>query len=228
MNSRNVKGHKQTGGTCWFHAAINGLLYSPVALKVLKNRLRFVSRGERLTNIGGRSIFSPNSASVCPSKKASDAFFWDYIRERLNGGRRRMNVSNRNVIMSSGLRKNSNVRGGNFMDMYILYRKLFPGDSKVSFIGPATPVFVFKHGKRFDRVVIHRGAEYTLSHAYITMTGPRSVHIVTGFIDKNGTPKIYDSATDKFYIFDWDLPFTQFGKYTNDIHKVAVYVRRNF
>lgn len=223
-NSPLPRRHKQKGGTCWFHAAINGLLMSPIARRVLKNRLRFVNRGERLTNVGGRSIFSP---FACPSKQASDALFWDYIRERLKGGRRRMNVSNRNVVVSSGLRK-SNVRGGNFVDMYNLYKKLFPGESKVSFIGSGTPLFVFKHGKRFDRVIIHRGIEYTLSHAYITMTGSKSTHIISGFIDARGTPKIYDSASDTFYTLDWDVPFTQFGKYTNDIHKVAVYVRRDF
>jgi hypothetical protein len=208
---------------------------SPIARRVLKNRLRFVNRGLRITNVGGRSIFSPY---VCPSKKASDDFFWDYIRQRLEGGRRRMNVSNRNVILSSGIRKigtpsplnrtvRNTVRGGNFTDMYNLYKKLFPGDYKVSFIGAGTPMFVFKHGKRFERVVIHHGVEYILSHAYITMTGSKSVHIIAGFIDSRGKSKIYDSASDKFYTFDWDVPFTQFGKYTSGIHKVAVYVMRD-
>ena len=217
--NREVKRHKQKGGTCWFHAIINGLLMSPIARKVLIHKLKFVSHGERLTNIQGRSIFG----NSCPTKQARSALFWDYIRERLRGGRVPMNVQNRNIIISSGLRNNS-VRGGKFMDMYALYKKLFPGDYKISFIGPQTPTFVFKHGKTFDRTVIHRGVKYVLSHSYITLTGPNSVHIVAGFI-KNGMPMIYNSAKNSFHALNWDLPFDKFGKYTKDVHKVAVYVK---
>ena len=220
--NREVKRQKQKGGTCWFHGIINGLLMSPIARKVLVDRLRFVSHGERLTNIQGRSIFG----NSCPAKTARSAIFWDYIRERLRGGRVPMNVQNRNIIISSGLRNNS-VKGGRFSDMYRLYDKLFPGDSKISFIGPKTPTFVFKHGKTFDRVVIHRGATYVLSHAYITLLGPSSGHIVSGFIDKKGIPIIYNSARNSFHFVDWDLPFDKFGKYNKSVHKVAVYVKNN-
>lgn len=220
--NREVKRHKQKGGTCWFHAIINGLLMSPIARKVVLNKLRFVSHGERLTNIQGKSIFSPSSS--CPTKTARSALFWDYIRERLRGGRIPMNTQNRDVIISSGLRNNS-VRGGKFIDMYALYKKLFPGDYKISFIGKETPTFVFKHGKTFDRVVIHHDKKYVLSHSYITLTGPESVHIVAGFINKNGIPIMYNSARNSFHPLNWDLPFNKFGKYTKDVHKVAVYVK---
>ena len=219
MNSE-VKRHKQKGGTCWFHGIVNGLLMSPIARKILIHRLKFVSHGERLTNIKGKSIFSQ---IACPAKHARSAVFWDYIRERLRGGRVPMNVQNRNIILSSGLRNNS-VKGGSFTDMYNLYKKLFPGDYKISFIGKETPTFVFKHGKKFDRVIIHHDVKYILSHAYITLIGPTSAHIVAGFI-KHGVPMIYNSAKNSFHALNWDLPFDKFGKYTKDVHKVAVYVK---
>jgi len=218
----NVKRHRQTGGTCWFHAAINGLLMSPIARKIVKERLRFINRGERFSNIGGQSIFMDQ----CPSSTITrDSLFWDYIRKRLEGGRGTIKTNNSAIIKSSGLRRNTNVRGGNFTDMYNLYKKLFPGDYKVSFIGNSTPSFVFKTGNKFKPIETHHGHSYILSHSYITMTGPASIHIVAGFIDRSGSHKIYDSASDKFYTFDWTRQFSQFGKYTEGIHKVAVYVR---
>lgn len=210
--NREVKGHKQKGGTCWFHAIINGLLMSPLARKVLMNKLRYISHGERLTNIQGRSIFNNSS---CPSiKHAKISLFWDYIRNRLRGGRVPItNINNRNIILSTGLRNNT-VRGGRFTDMYALYKKLFPGDYKISFIGSGTPTFVFKIGQKFDRFVFHHGSVYALSHSYITA----SHHIVAGFINKNGVPKIYNSAKNSYYSMNWDLP-------TKDAHKVGVYVK---
>lgn len=211
--NREVKGHKQKGGTCWFHAIINGLLMSPLARKVLIDKLRFVSHGERLTNIGGRSIFN-NSSSV---KRTKQSVFWDYIRNRLRGGRVPVtNIRNRNIIMSIGLRNNS-VCGGRFTDMYALYKKLFPGDYKISFIGSSTPTFVFKIGKKFDRFVFHHGSVYALSHSYIRIAR----HIVAGFINKNGNTKIYDSARNMYRNSNWDDDKDS----TPDTHKVAVYIK---
>lgn len=214
--NREVKGHRQKGGTCWFHAIINGLLMSPLARKVLMNKLRYINHGERLTNIQGKSIFNNSS---CPSiKHAKISLFWDYIRNRLRGGRVPVtNINNRNIILSTGLRNNS-VRGGKFIDMYALYKKIFPGDYKISFIGSNTPTFVFKIGQKFERFVFHHGSVYALSHSYLTIPGRVSKHIVSGFINKNGNPRVYDSATNSYYPMNWDLP-------TKDVHKVGVYVK---
>jgi transcriptional regulator of met regulon len=192
MNSHSpiVSGYKQKGGTCWFHGALNGLLMSPIARQILKKKIA--------------------------SYKHS--VFWNFVRQRLEG-RGDIQISNENVIRSIGLRKrNSCVRGGNFMDMYKLYEKLFPGDYKVSFTRPGTPTFVFKHGTKFDRVVEHKGVTYVLSHVYITLN---KRHIVAGFINKNGNPKLYDSAKNVVKNYRWDEPS---GK-NEDVHKVAVYVK---
>lgn len=218
--NREIKGHKQKGGTCWFHAIINGLLMSPLARKVILDRLRFINHGERFTDIKGKSIFD-NPA--CPSvKHAKISIFWDYIRNRLRGGRVPItDIKNKNIIFSTGLRKNnSSIKGGSFTDMYTLYGKLFPGDYKISFVKSNTPTFVFKLGDKFERVVVHHGAVYALSHCYITVQGKTTTHGVAGFINKNGNPKIYNSAKNTYSSLNWDLP----TKGTT-IRKVAVYVK---
>jgi transcriptional regulator of met regulon len=192
MNSHSpiVSGYKQKGGTCWFHGALNGLLMSPIARQILKKKIA----------------------------SSKHSVFWNFVRQRLEG-KSNIQISNENVVRSIGLRKrNSCVRGGNFMDMYKLYEKLFPGDYKVSFTRPGTPTFVFKHGTKFDRVVEHKGVTYVLSHVYITLN---KRHIVAGFINKNGNPKLYDSAKNIVKNYNWDEPS---GK-NEDVHKVAVYVK---
>jgi len=226
LSPRSVRGHRQKGGTCWFHASINGLLYSPIARRILKNKLRFIKAGQRLTNVGSVSLFSPDA---CPAKTAPDSLFWDYIRMRLTGGRRRVNASNQNVIYSSGIRNSAqqNTKGGNIKDMYALYTKLFPNDFKLNFIGSGRPTFIIAKKKVFPRIVPYHGFIYKLSHARLRLfnTGG-TAHAVAGFIDRNGTPKIYDSAVNKTYTYDWTVPFTQFGKYTSGVDRVGVYVKQ--
>lgn len=226
-----MRGHKQRGGTCWFHSALNGLIMSPLGRRVLKMHLRFVNRGMRLTNIGGRSIFSPNSA--CPAKTARSALFWDYIRHRLERSRVPSHYVNKNVITSSGLRNSNQVSGGTVMDMYRLYDKLFPGDYKTSFIGKTTPTFVFKFGNVFPYTVIHHGVTYLLSHAHLSLIGPVKSHFVTGFINRNGNPVIYDSAKNKFHrnlrwntSIDNSKTLERFVKYTT-YKKIGVYIRQS-
>ena len=63
---------------------------------------------------------------------------------------------------------------------------------------------------------MHHDKKYVLSHSYITLIGPESVHIVAGFINKNGVPVMYNSASNKFHRINWDLPFNKFGKYTKE------------
>lgn len=221
-----MRRHKQTGGTCWFHSALNGLIMSPLGRRVLKKRLRFVTYGMRLTNIGGISIFSPNA---CPAKIARSSLFWDYIRHRLEKSRIPSHYVNRNVIISSGLRNNK-VDGGTIADMYRLYDKLFPGDYKSSFIGKSTPTFVFKFGNNFPRTVIHNGMTYVLSHAHLFLKGPVKSHFVSGFINRNGNPIMYDSAKNQFHrnlkwnnSIDNSKILERFVKYTS-LKKIGVYI----
>lgn len=227
VSPRSVRGHRQKGGTCWFHSSINGLLYSPIARKILKNKLRFINAGQRLTNVGNVSLFSPDA---CPAKTASETVFWDYIRMRLSGGRRPVNASNQNVIYSRGIRNSDhqNTKGGNIKDMYALYTKLFPNDFKLNFIGRGSPTFVIAKMKVFPRIVPYHGFIYNLSHARLSLLHTNGIsHAVTGFIDRNGTPKIYDSAVNKTYTYDWTVPFNQFGKYASGVKRIGVYVKQN-
>jgi hypothetical protein len=200
MNSVSPSGHKQTGGTCWFHAALNGLLMSPLARKVLVDRI-------------------PRNSSV----------FWNYVQSRLARGNVR-SVTNRSVIESIGLRnKNTCIRGGTMFDLYKMYDILFPDDYKKGFIGTSAPTFVVTQRADLPLKRKFNGHVYQLSHAYIMMRNPESKvnHGVAGFIDRQGVPKIYDSATDKVYSGeDWTLEgFSTHRRFTRVLFKCGIYVR---
>lgn len=199
MNSPSPSGHRQTGGTCWFHAALNGILMSPLARRFLR-----VNR--------------------------NSSVFWNYIRTRLSRGNVR-SVTNRNVIQSIGLRSpGACVRGGTLVDLYRIYDALFPGDYRISFRGSSTPTFILFNGQDLVRSRVFNGHMYQLSHAYILMRNPvtQKNHAIAGFIDRNGVPKIYDSASDRVYSEeDWTLRSfsTHRGRYTRVIYKCGIYVR---
>lgn len=195
-------GHRQTGGTCWFHAALNGLIMSPLSRRVVRER-----------------IPSNNSRSV----------FWNYVRTRLSRGSVR-SVTNRNVIQSIGLRSvNQCERGGTIFDLYRLYEILFPGDYKIGFRGNGAPTFIITNRARLLPIKRFNGQMYQLSHAYIMMRNPvsRVNHGVAGFIDREGAPKIYDSATDRVYSNeDWTVEnFSHHRRYTSVLFKLGIYVR---
>lgn len=200
MSSPSPRGHRQTGGTCWFHAVLNGLIMSPIARRILRER------------------------------RSDNSIFWNYIRSRLNRGNVR-SMSNRNVIESAGLRnRNACVRGGTLIDLYRMYDTLFPGDYKIGFRGgSSTPTFVLLNGSEFGPRRMFNGHEYRLSHAYILMHNPitRKNHAVAGFME-NGNPKIYDSATNRYYSDeDWTSRnfSTHRSRYTRVVYKVGIYVR---
>lgn len=194
-------GHRQSGGTCWCHAALNGLLMSPLARRVLRERIQ---------------LHSPS-------------LFWNYIQTRLSRGNVR-SVTNRNVIQSAGLRSpNACVRGGNLSDLYRMYDTVFQGDYKISFRGSSTPKFILLKSNDFFQNRIFNRYVYKLSHAYIllknTTTGRN--HAVAGFIDREGRPKIYDSATDRMYSEDWTTSsfVSHRSMYTTVVYKCGIYVR---
>ena len=195
-------GHRQSGGTCWFHAALNGLLMSPVSRRILRERI-------------------PNNAS--------SSVFWNYVRTRLERGNVR-SMTNRSVIQSVGLRSPSAcITGGTLLDLYRMYDTLFNGDYKISFRGSSTPTFIIFKGSEFIHSRIFNGRMYKLSHAYILLKNPTTQrnHSVAGFIDREGVPKIYDSATDRMYNEDWTLRnfVSHRSRYTRVVYKCGIYVR---
>jgi hypothetical protein len=197
-------GHRQTGGTCWFHAALNGLIMSPLARRIIRERI-------------------PNR------NNNTHAIFWNYVRTRLERGNVR-SMTNRNVIQSVGLRNtNACLRGGTFFDLYRLYEILFPGDYKVGFKGSVSPTFVITHRDELQPTRRFNGHMYQLSHAYIMMRNPVTGknHGVAGFIDREGRPKIYDSATDRYYTEeDWTRgTFSHHRRFTRVLFKCGIYVR---
>ena len=231
-NSPNVRTRTQQGGTCWFHAIINGLLMSWKSRRVLESRIPLVN-----TNVGGRSLFSSSNSpsSFCPSRRASGQMFWRYIDHRLSGkGPVSPRYTNKNVIKNLGLRRKtvpnvvsmiprttnnkrtymrrfmsarSSVMGGTFSDLLNVYDKLFPGEvSMASENKPTT--FVIKKGNDFEKYPKHAGHEYDLSHGYIQVMLPGRLagHAMTGYISRLGNFNLFDSGYNRHIKnFRWNL-----------------------
>lgn len=229
-NVPNIRMRKQQGGTCWFHALINGLIMSYVCRKVIKKRLE---QELNSNNMGLRGLFGEEEA--CLSKSASPSMFWKYIAHRLGGrGRVNYNYRNANVIRNMKLRSSGItklvpkpsktpyiqrvasawpvVHGGGLMpDITNLYSKLFPGDFKVGFNGTSTPTFIISTiDTRFNEYVNHNGAMYRLSHANIILRPrvPIAGHAIAGYVTRNGKYNVYDSGTDQIFS---DVAWNQSG-----------------
>ena len=260
MPNVNVLTHKQKGGTCWFHGAINGLLMSWKSRRMLEQHIQLVN-----TNIGGRSLFDENN-TACLSKNAPRQLFWSYIAHRL--GSRKGNVNaryvNANIIRNLGIRRKNytniigmiprftntkesymsrftisrhGVRGGSFYDMINIYDKLFPGDYSMKSENKSTS-FVIQKGKNFDKVILHSGKRYELSHCYIQIELPGSLggHVMAGYVSRLGNYNVYDSGQNIIYnklpwyndSADSDLVDTvreEYGIPVVKVSKWAVYVR---
>jgi hypothetical protein len=220
----NVATRHQQGGTCWFHAIVNGLIMSAVSRKYLLRLLR--ERG-----------FSPSksalSSGACP--RTIDGF-WKYIAYRLKGPKSiSPRIRNVNAIKAAGLRRNkfanpmgfiprikntmstyrrralasrTSVTGGTISDLYNLYKKLFGSDFSYrnGNSNKKNPAFMIVKGDSFP--VFKKTKDeyiYKLSHAYIQMTGLGGFwgHAITGFINSRGNFKLYDSNNAEETI-DWD------------------------
>lgn len=222
-NSPNVLTRPQQGGTCWFHAIINGLIMSWKSRQILERYYIPLAN----TNIGERSLFSTNS---CPSKHASGRLFWSYIEHRLSQQKGRVNdrYRNANVIRNLGIRRRgpfpnllamvprigntkrtymrryarsrSAVFGGTFSDILNVYEKLFPGDYSLMSENKPT-AFVITKGKQFKRYIRHAGYEYDLSHGYIQVVTPGSImgHAMAGYVSRLGNYNMYDSGYGKHF-----------------------------
>ena len=220
MSNVNVLTHRQTGGTCWFHGAINGLLMSWKSRRMLEQSIQLVN-----TNIGCRSIF--NDGNTCLSRRAPRQLFWSYIAHRL--GSRKGNVNaryvNANVIRNLGIRRKRftnilgmvprftntkisyarrfmsslhSVYGGKFADMINIYDKLFPGDFSMKSENRPTS-FVIQKGNNFDKVMFHVGKRYELSHCYIQVAGYLKGHVMAGYLSRIGNYNVYDSGQNVIY-----------------------------
>jgi hypothetical protein len=216
----NVATRNQQGGTCWFHAIINGLIMSAVSRKYL------------LRSIRERGISALNSGA-CP--RTIDGF-WRYIAYRLKGPRSiSPRIRNVNAIKAAGLRRNkfanpigfiprirntistykrrayasrTSVTGGTVSDLYNLYKKLFGSDFAYGNgnANKKNPAFMLVKGDSFPLFKKNKDEYiYKLSHAYISLKGAGGLwgHVIAGFINSRGNFKLYDSNYAKEAI-DWD------------------------
>lgn len=206
--SIHVRTRQQQGGTCWFHAIINGLLMSPRPRRLLRTMVAGVTP----MNLSG---------DVCPPRKAKREWFLKYVKHRLESSGPVHNVfKNENVIRSTGLRglgRPSTARyslssivnrvapgalGGDLGDLVWFYNQMFPGQF-TSRDGKSTPLFVMK---RFGSLLGHanpavphelvrNGVRYELTHGWMAYrTGLVSGHAITGYKTVGGDFRAYDSA----------------------------------
>lgn len=220
----NVATRHQQGGTCWFHAILNGLIMSAVSREYLRTCIK---------NRGLSPSKSVLKTGACP--RTIDGF-WEYIAYRLKGPKSiSPRIRNVNVIKASGLRRNkfanplgfiprkgdtmstykrralasrTSVTGGNVYDLYNLYKKLFGSDFtyRNGNSNKKNPAFMLVKGDSFPIYKKNKDAHlYKLSHAYIVMMGVGGFwgHAISGFINSRGNFKLYDStyAND---VISWD------------------------
>ena len=203
-----VRTRPQQGGTCWFHAIINGLLMSPRPRRLLRTMVAGVAP----MNLAGE---------VCPPRRAKREWFLKYIKHRLEtNGPVHNAFRNENVIRSTGLRglgRPSTARysfesvankvtpgifGGSLGDLVWFYNQMFPGQF-TSRDGASTPLFVMKkfgsHSGHGNPAVPHElmrnGVRYELTHAWMSYrTGLVSGHAIAGYKTPGGEYRAYDSA----------------------------------
>ena len=209
-----VRTRVQQGGTCWFHAIINGLLMSPRPRRLLKHMVAGVPAG---------------NASACPTKKVGREWFLRYIKHRLEGPGNVSSVfKNVNVIRSVGLRglgspkstryslesvANALVRGngsvGSVGDFKWFYKKMFPGPIfMLQKFGGITGRYVGRANPEVPHFLIKNGLKYELTHGYIHFwVKPVRGHVVTGYKTAAGNFVAYDSAFGKKVPdYDWTKP----------------------
>jgi hypothetical protein len=216
-----IRTRPQQGGTCWFHAIINGLLLSPRPREILKTLVKNVEPLRTNTD-------------VCPMKRASRDWFLKYIKHRLQQGGAVSNVfRNKNVIHASGLRgffrqpsvarrsitsvaNTGLVLGGNRHDLIWFYKTFFPGDF-TNRNGTDTPLFVMQlHKHDVPHDVVRHGVRYELTHAWISFSHGRiGGHALAGYKHARGPYRVYDSGNGRVIPTDWTK-----ASFVSDIKKV--------
>jgi hypothetical protein len=213
----NVAFRKQQGGTCWFHAIMNGLLMSYMPRKYLREMIK-------------QKGISNNSFTMNSCPRTIDGF-WKYIAYRLKGaGNINARVRNVNVIKAVGARRKfanplgfiprrgntvssytkrvaksrSSVTGGSISDLYNIYTKLFANDFSYR-KNSSTPKFFLRKGNDFEPYFKYNGEWYYISHAYIQVSGRGGFwgHAIAGYKTMRGTYKISDSNLEAPYDFNW-------------------------
>lgn len=238
----NVATRNQQGGTCWFHAIVNGLIMSAVSRKYL---LKIIKNGG----------YSPLNSGSCP--RTVDGF-WKYIAYRLKGPKKiSPRIRNVNAIKAASLRRKrfvnpfgfiprkgdtmstyrrralasrTSVTGGTISDLYNFYKKLFGSDfyyRNRNNTNKKHPVFMLVKGNQFSKFKERNDKLYLLSHAYIALIGTGGFwgHVVAGFRNSHGNFKLVDSNfTNKPISWDWsESDDSELIKWFNSVYNLPTF-----
>jgi hypothetical protein len=247
-----VRMRRQQGGTCWFHAIINGLLLTPKTRRILMD----LTQGVPPLKVNG---------DICPTKNAGYEFFLRYIKYRLQqGGVVNSAIRNANVIRAGGFRgyfnqpgfarlsflsvANKSLKlGGHPSDVLWFYKRFFPSNFTNRNNGNTTPMFVMKVfgrmlGSGSNPAVPHKlernGVPYELTHSWISFwikPFPEG-HAVAGYRLRDGRYFVYDSGLGMRIDCDWTKQaavskiaevYHARGYKTGDMKVYAFYTRVN-
>lgn len=193
----NFRGRKQTKGTCWYQAILNGWMLSDKGRIVMKRKLQAFKQSHEMKPF--------TNMKACPMRgKIPSVYFWSYVdfmfRKSKNSNfysnvMRGIEFPEGKLIRSSHMRSNlENVVGGATVIDNIHFSE-------------------FLFGKNSHDVVIYNTSDtnpprsvkgYTLSHGTIsgTGTGKDRGHAIAMYISR-GKPMIFDSNYEKPFQFDW-------------------------
>ncbi len=198
MNSYSPSGHRQTGGTCWFHAALNGILMSPIARRVLQVRNSpSIFWNYIRTRLARGNVRSVSNRNVIQSI-----------------GLRSPNACVRGGTLVDLYRMYDVLFPGD-------YKISFRGSGTPTFV-----LFNGRDFVR-SRIFNGRMYKLSHAYILMSNPETGKKHAIAGFIDRNDVPKIYDSATNRMYSDeDWTLRSfrTHRNRYTRVVYKCGIYM----
>ena len=179
----------QEGGTCWFHAAMNGFLLSIYGRTFLKNVILNASRRELAEKYKKNRNINQNA---CPSPQAGRAVLLRFIQTYLTKGIINLN-KNKLIAFTGNNTKNMN-SGGLSTNQYRIHDRVFTPDERENLVvGPL----------KFGPIDIEKKEGFTLSHCYIGLRYENGgAHAIAGGIDRNNNFFVYDS-NGGVLICDW-------------------------
>jgi len=185
-----IKFKKQIGGTCWFHATLNGFLLSYYGRIFLE---KVISK---------YPVLKPAAPDSCPSPNSDRSELLKYVKRYLTEG---INVRHNSTLREFTGRSNTHMRSGGLRNLHEkgLIRKLFQPELERSIIYFSDHSVV--NGITSKEPFNYEKQEWVLSHAIINVyfIEDNIGHAIAGVRIKGDRYFIVDSGTNESYEYDW-------------------------